>query len=185
MGADQLGFHGSRPRCSSRRAWARSVKARSACTPKPSAVMAKERGRSFVTTALRNSTGCAFHRKTSGSAALPGDSTRTHRQARHHDGHRSTSVSRFHTRSASAGIVISLQTSIGVVMASSLCSSCIDPGTAGLSSPARVFLYRSIQFRMKLVSRPKGGRSKTPPFHRPTSNTAFWWLNARNPSMPW
>ena len=34
------------------------------------------------------------------------------------------------------------------------------------------------------VSRPKGGRSMAAPFHRLLSNTAFWWLNVRNPSMP-
>ena len=75
--------------------------------------MAKECGRSLVTTALRSSTGCAFHRKTSGCAALAGDSSRTHRQARYHDGQRSTSVNRSHTRSAEAWITVSLRTSIG------------------------------------------------------------------------
>ena len=38
---------------------------------------------------------------------------RTHRHARYHDGHCSTSVNRSHTRSTEAGITISLRTSIG------------------------------------------------------------------------
>ena len=96
----------------------RSVNVRSACSPRASATMAKECGRSAATTVLRSSTGCAFHRKDAGraapvDAALPVDSTRTHRQARYHDGQRSTSVNRSHTRSAEAGITISLRTSIG------------------------------------------------------------------------
>src|SRR5262245_53502832 len=91
----------------------RSVKVRSAWNPTASAVMAKVRGRSLLVTTLRSSTGCDFHLKTSGCAAPPCASIRTQRQARYHDGQRSTSVSRSHTRSGGAGIAISLRTSIG------------------------------------------------------------------------
>src|SRR4029453_601415 len=115
----------------------RSVKVRSACTPLALAVMAKQCGRSLFTTALRSSTGCAFHRKTT-DAALVGDSSRTHRQARHHDGQRSTSVSRSQTRSIDAWITAALRTSIG--------------------APEVVRAWRSMKLRMRLVSRPNGGR---------------------------
>ena len=43
-----------------------------------------------------------------------------------------------------------------------------------IGAPEVVRAWRSMKLRMKLVSRPNGGRNSAPPFHRPTSNTAFW-----------
>src|SRR5262249_20327568 len=44
--------------------------------------------------------------------------------------------------------------------------------------------YRSINFRIASVSRPKGARNRFPPFHLPCAKTPWGCLSVRKPSMP-